>query len=178
MRGVLQRAGAGILAAALASACAGPLRATETGWSNPRQDYAIGAPDGPGAPWTRVDVEGAVLAFRRPGAEGMSLQSQCGRPVAPAALMARNLLIGLPDHTAVTGAPVQVAGRSGWQQRFEATREGTPVHVVTVTLVAGDCSFDFVLASAGGSAAAEQAFDAWWRSFRLGPRWDAEAPPR
>jgi hypothetical protein len=178
MRGVLHRARAGILAAALSAACAGPLQATEAGWRHARQDYSIGTPDGPGEPWTRVDLKGAVLAFRRPGPEGMSLQSHCGRPVASAPQMARNLLIGLPAHTEVTGAPVQVSGQPGWKQRFETTQDGTPVRVVTVTVVARDCSFDFVLASSDPSGSAEEAFDAWWSSLRLGPRYAAEAPPR
>jgi hypothetical protein len=50
--------------------------------------------------------------------------------------------------------------------------------VVTVTVVARDCSFDFVLASSDPSGDAEEAFDAWWSSLRLGPRYAAEAPPR
>jgi hypothetical protein len=61
-------------------------------------------------------------------------------------------------------------------QTFDTLHDGTPVRVKTVSLVAGGCSFDWMLASAGGFAAAEPAFDAWWQSLALDPARYGAAP--
>jgi hypothetical protein len=164
------------LGAGLAPGCLGPLAAVEGGWRHRRHAYTIGRPDGPGAAWERIEVEGALLAFRRPGGETISMQSRCGRPVASAQLMARHLVIGIRERELVADGPVPVDGRSGWSQSFDMRQEGVRVRVKTVTLVAGECAFDWVLATRGPAEPAEAAFDAWWQSFRLDPRRWAEAP--
>jgi len=177
MRGATSRAWVGLLGAALiGSACASnPVSKTEEGFRNRRHDYTIAKPDGPGGVWQRISLDGAELAFRRPGPESMSLQSRCGRPVAAPIFMARHLVIGLPERTLVAAGPTQVAGRDAWTQTFDTVQGGAPVRVKTVTLVAADCSFDWILATGGAFEPAEQAFDAWWASFRLGPRYDEGA---
>jgi hypothetical protein len=147
----------------------------EGGYRHGRHDYTIAKPGGPGGAWQRVRAEGAALAFRRPGPESMGLQSRCGRPVAPPVFAARNLLIGLPERTLVTAGPTQVDGRDAWTQTFDMVQEGGSVRVKTVTLVVADCSFDWTLATSGDFEPAEQAFDAWWGSFRLDPRYDEGA---
>jgi hypothetical protein len=144
----------------------------EGGYRHRRHDYTIAKPDGPGEAWQRVRLEGAALAFRRSGPESVSLQSRCGRPVAAPVFMARHLVIGLPERTLVAAGPTQVAGRDAWTQTFDTVQEGVSVRVKTVTLVAADCSFDWILATAAAFEPAEQAFDAWWGSFRLDPRYD------
>jgi hypothetical protein len=155
----------GWLAAALG--CAGPFAVTDAGYRHRQHDYAIAAPDGSGPAWERVEVEGATLAFRRAGPDTISLVSRCGQPVAAPQIMARHLVIGVPDRTEVASGPIQVAGRSGWVQRFDVTHGGLVVRVKTISLVADGCSFDWMLASSGGFEAAESAFDAWWQSLRL-----------
>jgi hypothetical protein len=116
-------------------------------------------------------VEGAVLAFRR-GNEWMSLQSRCGRPVASAELMARHLAIGLAGRRIVSTAPVEVGGLGGFAQRLEVQRDGIGVQLETVTLVLGDCSIDWVLATRSDAVPSQAEFDAWWGSFRVDPeRW-------
>jgi hypothetical protein len=50
------------------------------------------------------------------------------------------------------------------------------VRVKTVTLVAGDCAFDWILAAREPIGSVEEAFDAWWQSFRLDPERWAEVP--
>jgi hypothetical protein len=119
-----------------------------------------------------VTLEGAVLAFRRPGPEALSLQSRCGRPVAEPVFMARHLMYGLPERTLVAAGPIQVDGRDAWTQTLDTVQEGVSVRVKTVTLVAADCSFDWILMTAADFEPAEQAFDSWWGSFRLDPRYD------
>ena len=153
----------------LGAGCATPsLSVSGQGFSHRRHDYTIGrAPEG----WERVKVDGAAIAFRRSGPNTMSLQSRCGKPVATPQLMARHLVIRLPDRTLVSAGPIAVAGRSGWSQVFDTVEHGVSVRVKTVTLVAQDCTFDWVLASTGSFDAAEVDFDAWWASFELGPRY-------
>jgi hypothetical protein len=164
------------LVLAPAGGCAGPLSEVEGGWRDGRYAYTIGRPDGPGGAWERIEVEGAVLAFRRGAGETISMQARCGRPVASAELMARHLVIGLREREIVAAGPLVVDGRAGWAQSFDTRSEGVEVRVRTVTLVAGDCAFDWVLAARGPVEPAEAAFDAWWQTFRLDPgRW-AEVP--
>jgi hypothetical protein len=161
---------AALAAALVAAGCAGPVARSDGGWRHRKHDYAIADPGGPGPAWQRFEVEGADLAFRRPGPDTLSLLSRCGRPVAGAQLMARHLVMGERERRLVAAQPIEVAGRSGWLQSFEVEREGKPVRVETLTLVVGDCTFDWVLASAGDFASAESAFRDWWGSFRLGKR--------
>lgn len=113
-----------------------------------------------------MEVEQATMAFKRGEAESMSLKSRCGRPVARAELMARHLLIGLKPRNVVESQAVSLDGRSGWVQVVDTAVDGKPVRLKTVTLVVGDCSFDWVLATSSDPIGAEAEFDAWWQSFR------------
>jgi hypothetical protein len=176
-RVAIQAGALALLGVLIGGGCRSPLVASGDGYRHRRHHYAIGVPNGPGAPWQRFEVEGAVLAFRRAHAESVSLQSRCGRAVADPAVMARHLTIGVPDLTLLSSGPVQVADRSGWTQTFDTRKEGIPVRIKTVTLVAADCTFDWVLVTPGDFVPAETDFDAWWDGFRLGPEYD-EAPPR
>jgi len=148
--------------------CASDVRRVDGAFSHARHGYTIEAL---GPDWEAVDVDHATLTFARAPSETMSLKSRCGRPVAKADLMARHLLIGLDPREVVTSEPVAVDGRDGWLQVVRTEREGRPVWLRTVTLVAGGCSFDWVLATARRASPAEADFDAWWGSFRL-----AESP--
>lgn len=167
-----------LLAGLLGVGCASAITAVEGGYRNRALDFRIAAPAGPGPAWERVDVDEAALSFER-GAPGrrdsLSLLSRCGRPVARAELMARHLVIGLEERHVLVAGPVGVAGRSGWTQTFDTVRQGVPVRIKTLTLVVGDCTFDWILAAAGPFSPAEAAFDAWWASFRLGSRYADEA---
>ena len=177
MWGATGRSWVGLLGAALiGAACASsPMLRIEGGYRHRRHDYTIAEPGGPGGAWQRVRAGGAALAFRRSGPETVSLQSSCGRPVAKPFFMARHLLIGLPEHTLVAAGPILVDGRDAWSQTFDMVQEGGSVRFKTVTLVAADCTFDWILTTAGPFEPAEEAFDAWWGSFRLDPRYDEGA---
>lgn len=145
-------------------------------WYSERAGFRIGEP--PAIPatetgaqaearWERFDLEGALLAYRRDERETLSLQARCGRPVTSAAIMARQLVIGIPERTLREGGPHEVAGQSGWLQTFDARLEGRTVRIKTITLVAGGCAYDLVLVAEGDFAPAERAFDAWVASFAL-----------
>lgn len=145
-------------------------------WRSTRAGFRIAEPAaapgpdavaGADADWERFDLEGAVLAFRRGKLETMSLQARCGRPVAAPAILARHLVIGLPERTLRQEGPVLVAGQSGWTQTFDARLENRTVRLKTVTLVAAGCAYDLILVSTGEFEPAERAFDAWVDGFVL-----------
>ena len=175
MWGPTSRTCAGLLAVTLIGAgCAGPIKELDGGYHHRRHGYRIDAPGGPGGAWQRIEVEHAQLAFRRPGPSIVSLLSRCGRPVADPALMARHLVIGLPNRDLVQAGPLVVAGRDAWTQTFDTVQDGVSVRVKTVTLVVGDCTLDWILSASGPFEPAEAAFDAWWQSIRLDRRHDQE----
>ena len=150
--------------AALAVGCASSGERVDGAFHHRRHGYTIAPPEGP---WRRVTVEYATLAFRRGDFEVMHLKSRCGKPVARAELMARSLLIKVEARDIVVSRPIPVDGRSGWLQVVNTGEDGRPVRQKTVTLVVGDCSFDWSLATSADFGSAEVEFDAWWQSFRL-----------
>ena len=170
-RGVASRARLGwalvLPALWLVAGCASDLARTEDGYRNTRHHYTIGVPRGPGAPWERVEIDGAWIGFRRPGPQTVSMQSRCGRPVAHPAIMARNLVLGIPERSLRQAGPIVVAGQNGWSQTFDTRSDGVAVRVKTVTVVIDGCTYDWTLAAVGDFAPAERAFDAWWGTFRL-----------
>jgi len=145
-------------------ACAHDLVAENGGWRSKREGFRIGEP---GAGWERFDLEGADLAFRQGGSETISLLARCGRPVASPAIMARHLMIGIPERTLRQAGPFLVGGRSGWTQTFDARLEGRTVRIQTVTLVTAGCAYDFLVVAAGDPEPAQRAFEAWVDSFSL-----------
>lgn len=131
---------------------------------HPRHGFSVDVPERP--PWQPVSV-GAAAAFRTDGSARMSLQSGCGRPVAEPHIMARHLLIGLPERTLRQSGSVSVGDWPGWFQVFDTLHGESAVRVKTVTLVAERCTFDWILSAGSGFEAAEPSFDLWWRSFEF-----------
>jgi hypothetical protein len=129
-----------------------------------RHGFSVALPERP--PWERVSVD-AAAAFRTEGATRMSLQSRCGSPVADPRIMARHLVIGLPERTQRQSGPVSVGSWSGWFQVFDTLHDGVAVRVKTVTLVIERCTFDWILSARSGFEAAQLSFDAWWQSFEF-----------
>ena len=158
-----------LLAVVVVAGCASSPKLTETGYRNARHGYSIGVPGGPGPAWARVEIEGAWIAFRRPGPETISLQSRCGKPTAHPAIMARNLVVGVGERDLVQAGPVIVAGTNGWIQTFDTRPGEVRVRITTVTAVIGECTFDWTLATVGESPYASRAFETWWGTFELDP---------
>ncbi|HEY8153031.1 MAG TPA: hypothetical protein VII72_02770 [Myxococcota bacterium] len=148
----------------LAAACARDLVAENGGWRSTRDGYRIGAP---GQGWERFDLEGAALAFRRGGSETLSLQTRCGRPVSTPAIMARHLMIGIPERTLRQAGPASLVGLPAWSQIFDARLDGRTVRIQTLTLVAAGCAYDFLVVAAGDPEPAQRDFEAWLGSFSL-----------
>jgi hypothetical protein len=191
-----RRAACGLSLLLLLPACAGDPVFEHGEWHSARTGFRIGVPAavqaaeigvpaavqaadaGPGSDgWERFDLEGAVLAYRRGKRETMSVQARCGRPVTSPALMARHLVIGIPERTLREGGPREVAGRPAWLQTFDARLEGRTVRIKTLTLVAGACAYDLLLVAEGDFAPAERSFDAWVESFALTRAEPAGAAP-
>ena len=158
--------GCALLGLLLILGCAGDLVAVEGGFRHRRHGYILGLPEGTDPPWHRVEIEGAVIAFRRPGPQTISVQSSCGRSVTDPAILSRHLVIGVDRQVLEQAGPTVVDGRNAWTQTFD-TPEG--VRIKTVTAVVSDCVIDWILAARQGPGFedAERAFDAWWSASRL-----------
>jgi hypothetical protein len=166
-----------LLGAALMLACAsGPLETRDGRIHHRELGFTVIAPDSvsPASPasagWERVRLDGADLAYRRPGAL-MSLQVTCGAPQAPPRILAWHLMIG-SKRTVRASHAVTVGLVEGWTLTFDTAQDGVPIRVKTVTLVHDRCSYDWILSARRGFEASEPSFDAWWQSFVL----DAAGP--
>lgn len=149
-------------------ACASTLVLEGERWRHLPLGYTIDAP-GPG--WLVLGVEGADLAFRGPEGASLSLSSRCNTPLAPPRVLARHLVIGLPDRSLLQAGAVELEGQPGWAQRYEVQVEGRTHLLSSVTVVTHGCVIDFALVEPGSSQISQAAFERWWRSFR----WSAEA---
>lgn len=158
-----------LLSVPLAWGCASPLLAVDGGLRDPDLGYWVAVPPASVPPWRRADVEGAILAYRRPGPTWMSLQVRCKVPLTRPQILARHLLIGVGDYTLRESSPAEVAGYPAWAQVFDAVANGSVVRVKTVTVVARGCVFDWTLSVHGGRGfeQAEASFDAWWSTLRF-----------
>ncbi len=161
-----------MLGLALNLGCASDFVAIDGGFRHSAHGYSLGLPNGPGPPWRRVEVEDQ-MAFRRPGPQTISVQSRCGQPLTAPPILARHLLIGVPDRTLRAAGPDEVDGRSAWTQTVDVAGG---VRLKTVTTVMDDCVVDWILAAPADAnfAPAERAFDRWRETFRLEGRSSAE----
>jgi hypothetical protein len=152
----------------VAVGCAGSVVAVDGGYRHRRHFYTFEAPDGPGPAWKRVEVEGAAIAFRRPGPETLVVQSRCGKPLARPEILARQLIIGIEPRVVEQGRPSSVDGYEAWEQVVRSR----DVRLRTVTAVVGDCSVDWILttSTSGPIDEADRAFDAWRETFQLADR--------
>ncbi|MEN8181013.1 MAG: hypothetical protein ABFS46_00600 [Myxococcota bacterium] len=124
----------------------------------------------PGGQWSALPVEGADLAFRGPGNATLSLSSRCRTSVAAPRVLARHLVIGVPDRSPLEGSAVEVDGGEGWFQRTLVRLDEQSRWLDSVTTVRGDCVLDFLLLAPVDSPELQAEFSGWWQSFR----WPAE----
>lgn len=119
--------------------------------------------------WQPAQVPGADLAFRsRDGSSSMSLVAECSRKAADPMILARHLVIGVPERNLRQAGPALVDGVRAWSQTFDTDLEGVAVRVKTVTAATPRCSYDWILVASGSFDALEREFDTWWRSFQYG----------
>jgi hypothetical protein len=164
-------AGVALAVPALWGCAASPLQPVEGGFGDSKHGYRIGVPPKAEPRWRRLEVEGSLLAFERPGPIRMTFSSRCGVPLTRPQLLARHLRIGIPAHVVRAEGPVGLGGLEGWQQVFDADAERGAVRVKTVTITGNGCAFDWVLIAREASdfEPAERDFDAWWQTFALDP---------
>ena len=164
---------AGVLLAVpvlFACAAAQPLTPIEGGFRNARRGYQLGVPPKPS--WQGDEVEGSLLAFRdRSSATRMTFSSRCGEPITRPDLLARHLRIGIPANVVREAGPVEIGSLAGWQQVFDVDAPRGAVRMKTVTFAVNGCALDWALIAreTDGFEAAEQDFDAWWRTLVVDP---------
>ena len=139
-------------------ACASTLRLEEGRWRHGALGYSIDAL-APG--WVPLEVDGVDLAFRGPGGATTSLSSRCHTPLAEPRVLARHLVIGLPDRSRLEARAVLVDGRPGWLQRDEVTVDASIRQLTSVTTVVRECVIDFVLVEPGTAPGSAQEFERW-----------------
>ncbi len=144
-------------------ACASTLTLEEGRWRHGRLGYSIDAPT-PG--WVPLEVDGVDLAFRGPGGSTRSLSSRCHTSLAEPKVLARHLVIGLPDRSRLGARAVLVDGRPGWLQRYEIRLDAVTRRLTSVTTVVRKCVIDFVLVEPDTAHGSAQEFERWWGSFR------------
>ena len=120
--------------------------------------------------WVPLRVDGVDLAFRGPGGATTSLSSRCHTPLARPQILARHLVIGLPDRSLLEARAVVVDGRPGWLQRYELSVDAATRRLTSVTTVVRECVIDFVLVEPHPASGSAQEFERWWGSFR----WNAK----
>jgi hypothetical protein len=144
-------------------ACASTFRLEEGRWRHGRLGYSIDAP-APG--WVPLEADGADLPFLGPGGATRSLSSRCHLSLAEPKILARHLVIGLPDRSRLEGRAVLVDGRPGWLQRYEVRLDASTRRLTSVTTVVRECVIDFVLVEPDAAPGSAQEFERWWGSFR------------
>ncbi len=169
-RGDAARGSAALLVLLLVGACAStglPIGA-DGRYYNEERGYSIDAPRLDDATaWRMVSLDDTDLAWRTEDGRSMSLSSSCKRTRARPALLARQLLIGVPRDAILSAHPVALRGDPGWAQTVETGADSAAIRIKTVTVVGGGCVYDWVLVAAAGPRFDESlpVFDDWWTSF-------------
>lgn len=162
----------------------GRLVETDDGFRDRTHGFGIGHPPERDPPWTRIQVPEADLAYRRGDHVLMSVRTSCGRPQAPARILARHLRIGLGRHVVRSEGEVVHRGVRGWRQTFDAggargasgaSGAGGAVRVSSVTLVDRGCTIDFLLTGQSRFDQMAPDFDLWWQRYEPMP--DPEVAP-
>jgi hypothetical protein len=137
----------------------------EWGFSVPYPQSFVAAPE---ITWRKLRVKDADLAFRGPNDTFMAISSQCQEQNGDPAVLGRQLLVGVPNRSAVSRERFEFAGGLAFSQVVNSIQDDASVQTKTVTLVRGDCVVDWVLAAPGSIAEVETVFDLWWRGFDPG----------
>jgi hypothetical protein len=157
---------AALVGAGLALGCAGALVFEGGRYVHPEHGFAFAAPAPGQPPWERSEVENTLAAWTRPGGARLSVQSECGRRPPSPQVLARSLLIGVSAKVLRQSGPVAVGPWAGWSQVVDVGEDpARALHLKSVTLVAEECTVDFVLVARDDFAALEPDFDRWWQSF-------------
>ena len=156
---------AALVGALLSIACASDLVLVDGRYVQRKYGLSFAEPEPGTPPWRRVGLDDTLVAWERPGGARMTVQAECQRKPASPQVQARSLLIGVERKTLRQSGPVMIGPWPGWSQLFDVGEPEQPLHLKTVTVVAQDCTVDFLLLAGDDFDAAEPGFDAWWKSF-------------
>ena len=158
---------AALVGALLSVACASDLELVNGRYVHRKYGLSFAEPESGTPPWQRVDIHDTLAAWERPGGARMTVQAECHRKPPSPQVQARSLLIGVEQKTLRQSGPVAVGPWPGWSQQFDLGEPPRALHLKTVTVVARDCTVDFLLMAGDDFQAAEPGFDAWWKSFEM-----------
>ncbi|HXK26176.1 MAG TPA: hypothetical protein VMS55_26170 [Myxococcota bacterium] len=146
-------------------ACASDLVLVSGRYVQRKDGLSFAEPEPGTPPWQRVEIDDTLAAWERPGGARITVQAECHRKPPSPQVQARSLLIGVERKELRQSGPVAVGPWPGWSQEFDVGEPERPLHLKTVTLVAQDCTVDFLLLAGDDFEAALPGFDAWWKSF-------------
>jgi len=165
-RKVFARLAAALLGAALVSGCASDLLFANGRYLQRKQGFSFAAPTPDQPPWKPTRVEHTLAAWTRPGGARLAVLSECGRNPPSPQVLARSLWIGVEATVLRQSGPVAVGAFHGWSQIVDVGQDpARALHMKAVTLVAEECTVDFVLLARDDFASLEPDFDRWWQSF-------------
>ena len=161
----MRRSRPAVLAALLLTGCGGG-RFLNGAYLDEAKGFRVALPPG----WERVQVEGADLALRQPGA-GVTLAVAASCPPAEEAepaILTRHLFFGLRQRELIRQEPVSVDGVTGLKTLLLAKVGGTPVLVQAVVVRRGNCLYDLLaVARPEAEAAGETAFGDLLRGWQF-----------
>ncbi len=98
------------------------------------------------APWQRLDVEDAELAFHNPRTEAnISLNATCEEyEDAPPEALGLHLLIGIVNRTVHTWEAREMDGRKALFMDVSGELDGAPVRLAAYVLAKDYCAFDLI----------------------------------
>jgi hypothetical protein len=139
------------------------------------QSYTISPP---GSPWHKLavgadvnatDAMKADMAFENPDTGAIiSLNSIC-RKYSGLSLesLTENLVRGIPDRKQIARKEVTLDGAKGLDTTFEGTVDDVFLNLRTVTLIKGDCTYDFIHVTVPNRQKGHlEFFDTFLQSFR------------
>jgi hypothetical protein len=156
---------AALVGALLSVACASDLVLVNGRYVQRKYGLSFAEPEPGTPPWKRVDLDDTLVAWERPSGARMTVQAECHRKPPSPQVQARSLVIGVERKSLLQSGPVAVGPWPAWSQEFDVGEPQRALHLKTVTVVAQDCTVDFLLMAGDDFEAAEPGFDAWWKSF-------------
>ena len=121
------------------------------------------------AEWRSVETEGALLAFRDPGAGAMvAVGGRCGKDGddVPLPALTHHLFLHFTEREVLEQRLIDMDGREALRSELLAKLDGVPRRVIVVVLKKDGCVYDFMLVAAPpiGSQSIE-GFDAFVAGF-------------
>jgi hypothetical protein len=119
--------------------------------------------------WRRIEVDGALLAFRDDAASAtVALNGRCGvdGDDVPLQALTHHLFLNFTDRKVITQEALELDGREALRTELVAELDGVPRRFVVFVLKKDGCVYDFMWIGAERSSDGQvQAFDRFVRGF-------------